>query len=452
MRPTVDSGNMVSEQSRRRFLATTSLGGLAGLTGCAGTDGSAPATERSTASATPTSTLDLPPVSELTRRSDDDREYRGESLHHPDDWRGWTARDGRSSTSDETAFIGRTSLVLTDENGSRIRCAYTPPEGSLDLRNTGLCAAIRWEAPKEVVTLRLLVTDGDGNRLWASANTVPSQPYADVDWAMTEFGISELVDDAFVDLSDVTELQLVFPNGIEADTRVLVDNVRLVPYEPRRGAVLFTADDGLSRQYTVMNRTLDEYDFPAIYFVMSKGTNKEDRLDVDQLLKLAGEGSTLVSPHPQWDRPLPEMSDEESLQRLEEEYEFIADELGLGHEHARFMSWPYGKSDAGTIEQAREFQDLCFDGVRASTTGWSTAAPMSVARASFKNLDDLFLALDIAEHYGRVLIPQFHELRADLETGGVNITPEDFERFVAEVASRDVDVIGGAEFVERYGT
>jgi hypothetical protein len=76
---------------------------------------------------------------------------------------------------------------------------------------------------------------------------------------------------------------------------------------------------------------------------------------------------------------------------------------------------------------------------------------MSVARASFKNLDDLLHSLDIAEHYGRVLIPQFHQFDPAEETGGVHITPEDFERFVTEVARRDVDVVGGTEFADIYG-
>jgi hypothetical protein len=443
---------MVSERSRRRFLAVTGMASLGGLAGCVGRQNAPPAAETATTTtATPEPTPDLPPVSELARYSEDDREYGGELLHHPEDWSDWTALQGTMRTTDETAFFGTTSMVLADEDGSRVRCTYTPPEGSLDLRDTALCAALRWELPNQAAVFRLLVTDGDGNRLWATANVVASHSYADADWVMTEFGISKLVDDAFVDLSDVTELQLVFPTGSAVDTRILVDNVRLVPYESRRGAVLFTADDGNISQYTVMRPTLAEHGFPAVYFNMMRKTDQRNHLQTEHLHEIAALGDSLVSPHPQWDLALPEMSDEESYRRIREEYEFVADELGLGHEHARFMSWPYGRSDAGTIEQAREFHDLCFDGVRGATAGWSSAAPMSVARASFKNLDDLLHSLDIAEHYGRVLIPQFHQFDPAEETGGVHITPEDFERFVTEVARRDIDVVGGTEFADIYG-
>jgi peptidoglycan/xylan/chitin deacetylase (PgdA/CDA1 family) len=283
--------------------------------------------------------------------------------------------------------------------------------------------------------------------LWATANALGSHAHSDDEWVMTEFGISELIDDVFVDLTDVREVQLVFPNGPAAGTRVFVDNVRTVPYEPRRGAVLFTADDGRPSQLSVMRPVLREHDFPSVHFNMM-GAGEHDHMSVAEQRTLAEEDGCYVCPHPQHPTPLPNMSDEESMVALQNEYEYVATEsgLGLGHEHARFMSWPYGKSDAGTIRQAKEFYELGFDGVDRATTAWRSAAPMSVMRASFDSLEDLTDALDIAEHYGRVLIPQFHRLRETEPTGGTNITPDDFRAFVADVASRDVDVISVAEF------
>jgi peptidoglycan/xylan/chitin deacetylase (PgdA/CDA1 family) len=287
----------------------------------------------------------------------------------------------------------------------------------------------------------MILEDGSGNRLAALANAVPSAPETDDDWVMTEFGLSYLIDDEFVDLADITELKLVFNNGAGDRTRLYIDNIRLVPYEPRRGAVAFTADDGNVGQLATMRPVLREYGFPSTHFNMKSKTGHDGQLSRDQLKEIAAEPGCRVSPHPQHDRSLPQMPDDESHAAIEDEYAFHADELGLGHEHARYMSWPRGASDTGTIAQAREFHDLAFDGVAGATAGWTSAAPMSIARASFDDLDDLIRGLDIAEHYGRVFTPQFHRFRDDLPTANGNVTPADFQTFVDEVASRDLDVI-----------
>lgn len=427
---------MSHRATRRTFLSTAGLAALGGLAGCVGAPPStterSPTTERrSSPAATP----------EPARWSADPREYRGELLHAPDDWSGWSAYDGTLTETSETAFLGETSMRLEDVDGSRVRCRY-PVEGDpLDLRDHALCAALRWDLPDRVVRYAMILEDGSGNRLAALANAVPSAPETDDDWVMTEFGHSYLLDDEFVDLADITELKLVFNNGGSDATRLYIDNIRLVPYEPRRGAVSFTADDGNVGQIATMRPMLREYGFPSTHFNMKSKTGHDGQLSREQLQEIAAEPGCRVSPHPQHDLSLPQMPDDESRAAIRAEYEFHADELGLGHEHARYMSWPRGASDTGTIAQAREFHDLAFDGVAGATAGWTSAAPMSIARASFDDLDDLLRGLDIAEHYGRVFTPQFHRFRDDLPTADGNVTPEDFQTFVDEVASRDLDVV-----------
>lgn len=427
---------MSQRTTRRRFLSTAGLAAVGGLAGCVG--GSPSATERP-----PTTERRVSPTTtpEPTRWSDDPREYRGDLLHAPDDWSGWSAYDGTLTETSETAFLGSTSMRLEDVDGSRVRCRYDTDDDPLDLRDHAICAALRWDLPDRVVRFALVLEDGSGNRLSAPANAVPSAVDTDDDWVMTEFGFSFLLDDEYVDLADIRDLKLVFNNGGSDRTRYYIDNIRLVPYEPRRGAVAFTADDGNRGQVETMRPILREYGFPSTHFNMKSTTGGDDHLSRDDLQEIAGEPGCLVSPHPQHDLSLPQMTDEESYAAIRAEYEFHADELGLGHDHARYMSWPRGASDTGTIAQAREFHDLAFDGVAGATAGWTSAAPMSIARASFDDLEDLLRALDVAEHYGRVLTPQFHRFRDDLPTDNGNVRPEDFQTFVDEVASRDVDVV-----------
>jgi hypothetical protein len=327
---------------------------------------------------------------------------------------------------------------------------YDARDDPLDLRSTSICGAVRWDLPDAGVAFQMRLVDSNGVRVNAPANAIGSPEYADDDWMMTEFGIAEEIDDEPIDLSEIVRLQLFFNNGPTARTRVYVDNLRLVSFEPRRGAVLFTADDGRPSQLSVMRPTLEEYGFESTHFNMSLLTGNERHMTADQQRELAAKDGCFVSPHPQHPQALPKMSDEESREALRAEYDFFATEdgLGLGHDHARYMSWPYGKSDTGTIDQAREFFDMGFNGTDKATAGWKSAAPMSVARASFNSLEDLLSALEIAERYGRVMIPQFHVFTEDEPTGGTNATPADFRTFVEAVDSADVDVISVEEFFE----
>ena len=443
---------MSPQSTRRRFLSTVGLTTLGGMAGCIGTD--SPATERSLATETPTSRPPQTPTPEPERHSDDSREFRGRPLHDPDDWSGWSATNGRVTPTTEAAFLGTTSMRLNDTDGSAVRCVYDAGDDPLDLRSTAMCGAVRWDLPNAGVAFQMVLVDGNGVRVRAPANAVASPGYTDDDWTMTEFGIAEEIDDEPIDLSDIIRLKLVFSNGPSAHTRVYVDNLRLIPFEPRRGAVLFTADDGHPSQLTVMRSVLEKYGFGSTHFNMRTLTGTQRHMTGYQQRELAATDGCFVSPHPQHSQSLPEMSDAESQEALRAEYDFFASEggLGLGHEHARYMSWPYGKSDTGTIEQAREFFDMGFDGTDKATAGWKSAAPMSIARASFDSLEDLLSSLEIAERYGRVLIPQFHVFYDDQPTGGTNATPADFRTFVEAVDSANVDVVTVEEFFEIHSS
>jgi hypothetical protein len=438
---------MPSKQSRRRFLATGGLTSAVAIAGCLGRRTLAPATERSDTTPQPTNTPESTPVpaADRDRYSEDDREYRGDLLH---DWSGWTAHSGTVAETTETAFVGTTSMLLEDEDGSAVRCSYDLGDGSIDLRDRGLCAAIRWDRPNFGVAFKLVLEDSRGKRVEAAANALGSHAESADDWIMSEFGIAAELDDEPIDLGDVTRLTLSFYNGRDASARIYVDNFRLIPYERRTGAVLFTADDGRQSQLSVMRAVLDEYDYPSTHFNMSTG--RELHMTEEEQLDLAGQPGCFVSPHPQRPTPLPEMTDSDSHATIKREYEYFASELGLGHDHARFMSWPYGRHDTSTVVQAREFHDLCFAGVHRATAGWRSAAPMSVARCSFDSLADLENSLEIAQRYGRVLIPQFHTFYPDEPTGGTNATPDDFRAFVESVAAHDVDVISMDEYAATH--
>jgi peptidoglycan/xylan/chitin deacetylase (PgdA/CDA1 family) len=443
---------MERTRTRREYLTVAGLATLGGITGCLGT-APEPATDRWTDDPAPTTASSTPvDTATPTYHGEDPREYRGELLHPADDWSGWTATEGRITATSETAFLGTASLRLNDVDRSGIRCVYDAGDDPLDLRSTALCGAIRWDLPDASVAFFAVLVDGQGVRVTAPANAIPAPEHTDDDWVMTEFGIAAEIDDEPIDLSDIRELKLVFNNGVSEHTRVYVDNLRLIPYERRRGAVLFTADDGRRSQLHVMRPVLAEYGYESTHFNMRTATGGSSHMSAEEQRTLAAEDGCFVCPHPQHSRPLPQMSDAESYEALKREYEFFASEdgLGLGHRHARYMSWPYGQSDTGTIDQAREFYDVGFDGTGGATAGWRSAAPMSIARASFDSLEELLSSLAIAERYGRVLIPQFHVFREDEPTGGTNMKPSDFRSFVEAVDSRDVDVVSVEEFYETH--
>jgi peptidoglycan/xylan/chitin deacetylase (PgdA/CDA1 family) len=418
------------ELSRRRLLGAAGALALGSCAGCLGTGpGGAGATGTPTASgATETATSTNTPI---------------DSTAALNDWGRWRAVSGTATGTGKRSFGGTGgSLKLGDVDGSAVRVVNNDV-GSLDLSNTSLSAAVKWVKPKGGAAFRLILEDGDGNRLDARTNP-PSN--GDDGWVECEFGLAEHLDDEPVDLTDVRKLVFVFFNGAEADTEIYIDSITPVTYEATRGAVLFTADDGFETQFTEMQPVLDEYGYPATYLLQSIRVGQDRYMSEAQHRSLVDRGS-YVSCHPQRPTSLPTMEDEEQRSIIETEYDYIASQFGDAH--ARYMSWPYSSRDSTAVADAAEFHDLCFVGTGGAVAGYRNAAPYSVIRCSFDSLSDLTRALDIAERYNRVLIPQFHRFDAERETGGTWIKPEHFESFVADVASRDVDVITPKALLDR---
>lgn len=358
------------------------------------------------------------------------------------DWSRWRAAAGTAVETSDEFYRGGTSLKLSDEEGSAVRIVNDDIPVT-DLSQMSFCAAVKWVSPDTGVAFRIILHDEAGNRLSAQTN-VPSR--GDDGWMVCEFGINQEIDGEPVDLTRVAEIAFVFFNGADLSTEVYVDDLQFVPYKTPRGAVVLTADDGHETQITQMHSILQEYGHPATYFIISTyiGTNSSaSRTSLDTLVK----SGSHVSGHPQRSTSLPAMSDEEQRATIQEEYEYISEEFG--EEHARYMSFPYSERDAGTVADAKEFHDLCFIGANGTTAGFQSAAPYSVIRASFDSLDELLGALEIAERYDRVLIPQFHTFFQEQETGGLNINPDDFRTFLNEIETREVDVFSISEFHER---
>ena len=100
----------------------------------------------------------------------------------------------------------------------------------------------------------------------------------------------------------------------------------------------------------------------------------------------------------------------------------------------------------GFLPQFGQFEDLLIGDLRTGLRNDRSGSPL------FDSLEDLLSSLEIAERYGRVLIPQFHVFYDDQPTGGTNATPADFRTFVEAVDSANVDVVTVEEFFEIHSS
>lgn len=368
----------------------------------------------------------------------------GTPVHPLNSYTGWSAGSGNISETTEESFYGTTSLKMTDNSGSTVRATYSF-SNNRDFRNKGIYAPVYWAKPKDAAAFRMLIQDGSGNRLWANASAKSNTTGSADGWMIAEFAINEEIDNTKVDLSDVTEIHYYFGNGINADTLIYAEAPILVDYGRTRGGVLLTVDDGDETWISEMLPKLDKYGWSALLFTMS--SKLEDGTLSESDLQTLYERGCWIGAHPQRDQSLTEMALSDAEQAIGEEYQFVSERFG--DDPARMMSWPYGDSGPDVEEPARDVFDMCFKGAAdRGVAAWRSGAMMEVPRTTFGSLSDLTTALDLAEKYNRVCIPQFHNFNSGGSTGGTNITPTDFEAFLDDVESRDLEVLTPDQFFQ----
>ncbi|WP_255681847.1 polysaccharide deacetylase family protein [Natrinema sp. SYSU A 869] len=201
----------------------------------------------------------------------------------------WEERIGSLSADADRSYTGSQSARLEAEDGDdqvRIVRELSEPR---DLSGTRPGLAMATEEEADVV---VQVIDEDGDRLEFRQRTHAGTPLV-----QCNFGISDI--DGDPDLSAVSEIQLLRWTGEDDKGSVWVDDLQFVD-APETGQVMLQFDGGYESDYTRALPILEEYDYPAVSFIMTGRIRDDDgdegdHLVRDQLTALADAGWTIGS-------------------------------------------------------------------------------------------------------------------------------------------------------------
>ncbi|MHB9286833.1 polysaccharide deacetylase family protein [Halobacteriales archaeon Cl-PHB] len=424
----------MSKQTRRAFLATSAVAGLAGCINSLGSSNDSTPTDNGTGvgstpdDTTPTAT-DTPsgPLADLPGRQVDGFE----SLEN------WYSLNGVAtlSASSKDPYAGSQSARVASTNGDPYAGLFKAFSEPKDFTGKNVSLAAKFNKP-DIAKLQVdLLAPDRGNKVRLSRTlTGPSDT-----WLRFDMGVAAV--DRDPDLSKVREVRVIARrrNGVEEPVDVEVDDLRVVD-APKKGAVMFTFDDSHITHYENAFPVLDQYGMPGVEGVIAETVYQSGRLDVGMMREMSDAGWDMAS-HPvtqgKW---LSEFTKAEQERRIRNSKQFLV-KKGF-EEGARHFLTPQNFRGPDTYDLVTKHHDTMY-----SFGGTPNAMPMTsrynYGRVNAGNLDVVTDLVDYAERFNQLLVINHHVIGED------GLPLEQFKSEVEYVDGADVDVVSASDMLDR---
>ncbi|WP_458188599.1 polysaccharide deacetylase family protein [Haladaptatus sp. NG-WS-4] len=404
----------MTRQTRRTFVATA---GVIGLAGCSSLSGSFPAADDG-GKASGSGGANVAVADDFT------------NLAH------WQTVDGQGSLSKSTdAYEGSRCARVTGSEQTNAGQIVRSLSGT-DLRGTNFSMAVKFTTHEQVkIAIQFLAPDSEHVVTLKRTLVGPKDR-----WVRVNFGITGM--DEGADLSAVDELRIVGrpvdPNA-EKPVEFFVDDLRTVSRSDT-GYVMFTFDDSHASHYRAFE-LMNEYDFAGVEGAIPESIGNDDRLTDEELSTMA-KGGWDVAAHPNVGAQfISEYSDDEQKALLKGTRGSL-ESMGF-EDGARHLLVPKNLVGATTFDLAHEYYDTVF-----SFGACPNAMPFEhedaiVSRTYGKDIDLVKRYVDYAAEYGQLVVPLFHEVGK-----GGDVSEREFEALLKYVEKQDVKVITASDLLE----
>lgn len=361
----------------------------------------------------------------------------GELLSDLEDLDEWSAETGEVSAAPDEARSGSQAAVV-ESDGGRAAMGIRFPDG-IDLEGWDTSVAVKPESAERILVEFLAPSRGD--RL-GSARVVP-EGYDG--WFRLDCGYQQKPGNE-PDLSNVTGINIIADGPDNGPSRLLVDDLRRTE-SAANGKVLLAFYEGHQSHYDIAAEMLEERDWTAAVPVSPDAIGSSGRMELDQLRELSDRGWDVCS-LPQVSSPLPDQSEDEQREILENSQDALASE---GFEDgSRHLFIPDGRMDSTTYDIARDVSSSAFLS-NAGTVGipptemhmipviWGSALHTGVRRHT--NHSDQYNLLTVLH-----IPPIVDEDDADPNSNRMSL--DDFWLLLEHIEQREFDVITPSDLVD----
>ena len=345
----------------------------------------------------------------------DDAEENGEDDDpgetHPDaagvfddfeDLEAWETLLG-SMSGDDAHTTGSQAALLTgsteDEQVRIRRQLDEPADFSAVLPAMTLATENQWAVPY------LQLHDADGDRM-----DFRGRVNGGVGPTACNFGLTNVEGEP--DLSEVTEIQVLYWLGEETEGELWVDDLHFTP-RPETGKVMIQLVGGYETHYTTALSILESHDLPAAAFVPTGRIRSFDdaegnRLTEDQLAELDDAGWTIAS-NGAHGLDLTTLEDRDPADEIADAQAWLEDN---GYEDgSRYFAFPGNNYDAASMDLVADHHDLAFTS-GFSNVGYATN-PHNVPRLDSPSEPLARDALDWTAELGSITTIAFYTLQEE---------------------------------------
>jgi len=446
----------VSRQTRRALLGTL---GAAAFTGCLssldgsdtdsgpgdeGTPDDTPTTGTPTSTPTPTPTNtstgstpdDSTPTSTPTGTPSDTAGLPGEQLDGFESFDRWfvLSNQGKLSAETKDPYAGSQSAHVKSQEGDSFGGIFQAFSGPKDFSGKNLSLAVKLQEP-EIAKISVALLAPDRGNMVRMMRTMPGPTDR---WVRIDFGTTDVRRDPV--LSEVQEVRIVCRrrDGVNKPVEFSVDDLRAVD-RPKKGRVMLTFDDTHESHYRRAFPAMQEYGMAGVEGVIAEAVDNKDRLDVGMMREMRDGGWDMASHPLTRGTLLPEFSEANQKQRIEENKEFLG-RNGF-RKGARHFLTPQNLVGPNTYDLVREHHDTLFT-FGGMPNGLTPTTTYNFGRINGSNPENVKQYVDYAERFGQMLVVNHHAIGPDA------IPEEDFRSVLEYVDQANVEVVTASDVVD----
>ncbi|WP_415379376.1 polysaccharide deacetylase family protein [Halosimplex sp. TS25] len=377
-------------------------------------------TDAPTATATPTSPLDL----------------SGEQLENFERFDRWFVLSDQGELSAETSdpYHGSQSARVESQSGDAFGGIYTAFDEPQDFSDRNLSLAVKVSKP-DIAKISVALLAPDRGNMVRMMRTMPGPTDR---WVRVDFGTTTVEREP--DLSKVQEIRIVCRRrgGVDEPVEFAVDDLRAVD-RPKKGRVMLTFDDAHESHYERAFPAMQEYGMAGVEGVIAAAVDNKDRLDVGMMRRMRDDGWDMASHPVTRGRLLTEFSEAKQKQRIEDNKRFL-DRNGF-REGARHFLTPQNMVGPNTYDIVREHHESLFT-FGGMPNGLSPTTTYNFGRINGTDPSTVQQYVDYAEQYGQLVVLNHHAI------GPEGISESDFRATLEYVDQADVEVVTASDLLD----
>lgn len=429
---------MEKRSTRRAFLTTAGVVGVASLAGCSNMPGGSGETPASPGT-TDTQTTDTTKTTD-GGGGEGGTNAPGKSVDAFEDVSQWDIGFGKLTTTKQDVFEGKQSFVLEPKKNAKknvVKIGRRFPVGKeLDLSSHDLSLAAKVKKPKNEnrrLKVRAQIIAPAESSSTLSIRQIPRELD---DWVRFDLGYVEKTGNP--EMKNVAGINIqIGPRPDNKPFQVVVDDLRKVP-KAKKGKVMLQFDDGHVSAHQNAFPILKEKGWPGTAAVTPDVVGVDNYMGEPMLRELAKNDWNIVG---HGSGTLPELSSKRQKRALQETKRYL--DLKGFKDGAKHYVVPRHRVNKATLKHIDELFETAYLQGGCPNNAKNPSNSSFISRVNGVDVRNVREIIDMAAEFNQLAVVYFHRI-GDYDQG---IPTNTFKKVVDHVASKKVDVITPSQLI-----